>query len=290
MMYYAGFDCSLLSLGNLTLATSGQTDAVVDLTAVSGTDQNGDSTTRHFHYSDGSGYDVIGEDADSTQRALKYSTHGFWSRLQAAIQAAIAAQSWPGSFSLTWDNSDGSTTWSYTAATFTLTWSAAAGRRLCGFSANQSGSTSYNSDITPDYAISPTLESVSIDGPHEHLDFEPGGIANRIVDDAGIGYSQARTVAPLIREWKQEHETKAKTFRLSAASTHPWSLQALFEHCRKGFLFLVYDGFSSSFTTEAFSLHGDSVAWRPFRASTAIDTLFHVHFKAYLEGRVVGGA
>jgi hypothetical protein len=165
--------------------------------------------------------------------------------------------------------------------TFSLTWSSATGRALCGFSADQSGASSYTGTVVPTYVIKPTLDAVSLPTPN----FEPDNIAAHAVADDGSGFGTERYVSPIYRDWVQQFEVKAKTQRLFAASTHPWTLQHLFEHCRGRWPFLVISGFGSdSSSNEAFSLRTEGTSWKPDRASFMDDAQFHVPFKTVVEG------
>lgn len=295
--YWAGFDISELTLGTLTMATSGQSDVVITFSSMTGTDQNSASTSLMFpgpNVGDagedyGDGWDFVGEDPDSTVRLETYADVPLWEVLQAALRAEATTQSWPSPTNITCSQSGttGRGTITYSAQ-ITLTFSLAAGRRFLGYSADQTGSSSYTSDITPDYIILPTALATS----DPTTNYEPAGVANHMQSDDGAGFGVSRTVAPLYRDWTQIYENKAKTLRLAApdgttAGDHPWTFQALIEHCRGRFPFIVTGGFGEGYD-EAFHLRteGTNLDWRGIRASPGNDAQFNIPFRCSVVGKV----
>lgn len=279
MMYYASYDVALLALGNITLATSGKPNVVVNISAVTSTDAHSVASSlflSHVHHG------VTGEDPAASTRFAHYAQLAFSDALQAAIQTEATAQGWTsvGSIDVSVANATGIWTFTYGSA-FTLAWSTAAGAHFMSFASasTTSSATSHAGTITPTYAVSPTLDGVS----DPSVDYEPSAIAERVVADSGDGFGISRSVSPLYRDWLQQYETKAKTLRRSADSTHPWTLQDLFEHCRTAYPFVVEGGFGSS-AIEVFSLRSEGASWKPQRASPGNDTQFHVPFQTIVEG------
>jgi hypothetical protein len=123
------------------------------------------------------------------------------------------------------------------------------------------------------------------------MNYEPQSIANHLQTDAGEGFGISRSVSPVWRDWYQQFETKAKTYRVSAdagdtAGDHPWTLQHLFEHCRGEYPFLVVEGFNESSSIEVFALRTEGTPFVPQRAAPAWDAYFHVPFRCSVIGQV----
>lgn len=280
MIYCASLDTTLLTLGTLTLTTAGKSDAVVTLgNASSATGNNGTILTHACAMSS-----FVSQGQRGAARFSEMSDQSLATALQVLCQAALTSSSWtsPGGFTVTWSKTTGKFTFAYTTANFTMAWSLADGRKFCGFSASQSGAATYTSDRVPTYVIAPTLDKAS----NDTTNYEPTGIASRATADDGTGFGIARYESPLRRDWVQEFETKEKSIRLSAASTHPWTFQDLFEHCRTVFPFIVVDGFNDDSYYECFTLREDGCVFNPDRATPGNDTQFHHSLKCHVEGRV----
>lgn len=279
--YFAGFDVSLLTLGTMTIATAGESNAVVTLNGITGT--AGDSSTSSL-YSHTIGLStIVGDDPDATARFQNWNANSFDTDLQTAMRAAATTASWatPNGLSASYDSGTGLYTLGYTT-TFSLTFSVAAGRNLLGYSGTQSGGSSYLSDQTPTYVVAPTLTN-GVSEPTSN--YEPGNIASRATADDGTGYGISRTTSPLYRDWIQQYETRAKTLRLDVASTHPWSFQHLFEHCRTVYPVIVINGgFNDAFPYLAGYLREDGVQFKPERATPGNDLQWHIPFKIHVEG------
>lgn len=289
MLYFLGFDNSLLSLGTITLATAGETDVVVNMSSgVSGTDQNSASSTLFWHYEHSNGSSKVrGVDPDQTTHVAEYSSTSYTAALQAALRAEATTQTWasPNDIDVTINTTTGIITIAFTA-TITVTFSAAAGRNLLGFSSSpQSGASSYVGDQTPKYIIDPTVDGASDCTP----DYEPPGVASASVANDGQVYGISRTVSPIYRDWVQQYETKAKTLRVAAASTHPTTLQALFEHCRCDYAFVVADGGFNNSNDECFMLRDDGAHFdsASARATPGNDSQFNIPFRTIVLGEMV---
>lgn len=278
MLYAAGFDVSTLSrlgtsLGNVTLTTAGKSDVVVDVSAITAATPSGVSLFFHGDLASSQGAQTV----SNSLRLATYSTFGFATELQTALQAEATTQSWttPSGLTVAWSSTTGKYTIAYSVANFTITAANDLTGDLLGFSGAQSGAQTYTSDQTPYLIINPTLGSVS----EPTTNYEPGSIASFAVADDGTGYGIARTEGPLYKDWTQEYETKEKTLRLSQASTHPMTFQALFEHCRTVYPFYVVGGgFNESFN-EIFFLREDGAHFTPERATPGNDAQFHIPFK-----------
>lgn len=286
-MYYAGYDLSQLTLGNMTLATAGESNVVVGLESTTDTDANSDTTSKFFHFAGASGADaeVTSQDASAAQRLLTWAPAGFVDRLETVTQGLAIIAGWSNfaDISISIAPATGLVTIAYSPATFSVTFSSTAAANFLGFSGNLSGSTSYTSDQTPTYCINPGQDLVSVEPGLDGFNYEPDAIANLLVSDSGEPYAMARDTAPLYRDWVQQYETRARSFRLAAASTHPWTHQHLHEHCRGGFPFLVYNLFYGDAASEVFMLRTESTQWRPRRAAPAWD-VYHVDYRALVVG------
>lgn len=285
MMYLAGFDVSTLSLGTLTIATGGESDAVVTLASVTTTriDSAG-STSLFFPTGNQLVFSITSEDSAAATRLGSFGQRGWINALQGALQAAAATASWADwtDISLVFNANTGLVTADFSAV-WSLTWTAAAGRAICGFSGNQSGAATYVGSVVPTYCIKTTLSASS----HSTPNFEPSNVANHIVSDNGQGFGVSRYVAPLCRDWVQEWETPEKTERLRAESTHPFTFEHLVQHCRGEYPFAVASGgFGNDSITEVFSLRTDGTSWNPQRASPDSGVAFHLPFKTYVEGYI----
>ena len=285
MMYYVAFDADAASLGTLTITRSAFSDVVVDLDDITATSVGGTSgATIFFH----AVYDsvninqrVTGQDRDSTIKLTHYARTSYGVALTIALRLGASGAGWsnPNDLTASHNAATGIYTISHTSAigyAFSLT----AGRQLLGFTSLTSGgaATSHVGTAIPTYSISPTLQFVSLDTPN----YEPRGIGNHIETDLGTGGGTSRSVAPLYRRFRQEYETKEKTRREFAASTHPYTFQHMREDCRGHNAFMVYDGFAS--TIEVFSFRTDSTHWESNRHGDGNDLQYWIDFDCVVEG------
>jgi hypothetical protein len=284
-MYSVAFDAadSDVSYGTLTVATAGKTSIVITFANLTATSMDATTTSSvFFHYDTISNLRITSQDPLGTTRRGEIATSPFAAAINAAMFTAATANSWssPSSLVMGFNTSTGIYTFSYTT-TFSLTWTVAAGRALCGFSANQSGASSYTGTVVPTFTLLPTLDAVCLNTPN----YEPDSIATHVVADDGGGFGTERYVSPIYRDWVQQFEVKAKTMRASAASTHPYTFQHLIEHARGRWPFIVLRGFGSDTALdEVFSLRTESTSWKPDRASFMDDAQFHIPFKTVVEG------
>lgn len=286
MMYYVAFDTAALSLGTLTLTRSAFSDVEVDLDDVSTTAVDGTSTGTIFFHAVGSdtAQRVTGEDPDGTIKLTHYARQPFALALQKALRDEATAESWTNASSITVTHSTttGFYTISIAAAAYNvaLAFSLTVGRQLLSFASLTSASaSSHTGTIVPSYAISATLPSVSMDTPN----YEPRGIANHVETDLGTGGGTSRSVSPLYRRFRQEYETKEKTRREFAASTHPWTFQHMREWCRGQYAFMIIDGFGAG-TNEVFSFRTDSTSFDSQRHGEGNDAQYWIDFDCVVEG------
>lgn len=154
---------------------------------------------------------------------------------------------------------------------------------LFGFSdVSLSGAATHTSDITPWGIIRPVLSDVS----EPTTNYEPESIAIQAVSAGNSVVGLQRSTVPLYRDWTQQYESKAKSLRLHAIASHPFTHQELFETHRTSIPFVVQSGFAEQLD-EVFYLRSDGSAWKPERATAANDTQFHVPYKTVVAGQLV---
>lgn len=291
MLYVVGFDASTLALGTITLETAGKSDVVVDLSAMVGATATLGTSSRFFLLPDGGALSYYPQNTPGAvaETMTDWSKVPFCRELRSRIRAGMTTNSWttPSAFDITYNYATNQFTFSYSPATFAMTFSVTAGHQLFGYlGISLSGATSYASDRIPYYVIAPSLPRVSDATPN----FEPSGIGSHVVPDAPVaGYGVSRMYSPLYRDWVQKFETLERSQRLYASSIRPYTFQQLFEECRGHNLFLVYDGWaapptinSALCTAEVFALRNDGLAWaaKDSRASSNNDVQFHHRFMA----------
>ncbi len=289
MLYLASFDVvdenTLHGFGTITLSTAGETDVVVTLSSITGTDSDGNTGATQFWVYQSSEYYCV-DQSRYAQTRFPHIAKASWAKaVDLALKAEAVSEGWAAkvptcSFSL----STGFYTISVATVNSAVAWSTAGGRKLFGFSGDSSSAASHVGTVTPLFVINPTLASVS----DPTLNYEPDAIGSRVTTDSGSGTGLARRVSPLYRDWRQEYETKEKTMRLQAASTHPWTFQDLHEHCRGIFPFVTYDaGFhSTSDTGEVFTFREEGIAFVPERATPGNDAQLHLAFRCIVEGNM----
>lgn len=247
MFYAAGFDASKLPLGTLTMATAGKTSIVLNLsTGVLGNDASSATTSKFFHLHNftttAAFVDLYGENRSNLLPT--WSGVCYIRALRTALRAAATTNSWtsPSGIDCTISLTTGFITISYPTANFSLTWSLKAGRDLLGFSADQSGATSFTGTQVPDYLLKPNLDFCS----DITRFYESGSIATRAVPDDAIseGFGMSRGRAPLYCEWTQQYlpENLVDDTSVSLSSTTPFNMARLRKHCRGHFPFMIYNG------------------------------------------------
>ncbi len=290
MLYLAAFDVveanSFYGFGTLTVSTAGESDVVVTLGSVTATSVDGDAGATTFWTWDDATASCVDQSPHAQTRFGSFAAITWAAALEDALQAAATAAGWAAKVpSVSLSTTTGFYTFTVATVNSAWAWSTANGRALFGFSGNSSSAASHVGTRTPLYAINPSLPSVS----DPSLNYEPDAIGNRVASDNGAGFGLARRVSPLYRDWRQEYETKEKTMRLQAASTHPFTFQHLFEHCRGVYPFAVYDGgfHETESTAEVFTFREEGIPFVPERATPGNDAQLHVPFRCVVEGNLV---
>jgi hypothetical protein len=293
--YFASFDVAnaLDAFGTVTVSSPDGADVVVNMATLTSSTFTGGNTTSVYNHSNISLVGFTGEDLRLTGHlSSSFAAATFGGRLASALNTAATAASWAhaGSFTVTLDATTLLYTIVYGTGMTQVAFSTASGRKLLGYAANfgpvsaGAAQTSVVATRTPNFVISPTLPAVSMSTPN----YEPTGIASQAASDSGEPFGISRTISPLYRDWTQQYETKAKTLRLAAAASHPFTFQELFERCRTVLPFIVVNGFGESYD-EMFYFRADGASMSKSaiqRASDANDAQFHVSFGCLVIGNL----
>ncbi len=293
MFYTAAVDIveanALYAFGTLTMdnGAAAGTAVVLTLGSITSTSVAGAAGATIFWVWDEGDFTCVGSDRHAASKFTHFSEATWAKAVDAALKAAALVAGWDAAnvpfctFSTTTGFYAFGTTGG-SASTTSLAWSTANGRKLFGFSGDSALAASHTGTLTPLFVISPTVQAAS----DPSLLFEASGIASRAVGDDGRGFGLDRYVAPLHRDWTQEHETLAKTMRLEAASAHPFTFQALHERCRGKLPFIVAAGgwAESESSPLVFSFRRDGMAWRPEPATPGTVGYWSIPFRCVQEG------
>ena len=293
-MYTAAFDIAeasqLYGFGTLTMdnGAAAGTAVVLTLGSITSTSVAGDAGATRFWVWDEGDFTVRGSDRYAADKYQHYSAATWAKAVDTELKAAALAAGWnvaniPYCTFSTTNGVYAFGTGGGSASDISLAWSTDNGRALFGFADDVAiGETPHTGTLTPLFVIRPTIAGVT----DPTVLFEPGGIASRAACDDGRGFGLDRYTSPLHRDWVQQHETLAKTIRLEAATSHPFTFQALHEHCRGKLPFLVGDCDWGEDETEplVFSFRPDGMAWRPEPATPRTVASWHIPFRCVQEG------
>ena len=290
MLYAAAFDLrdGRQGFGTVTFSSSGATDFELDLTEdVVGDGLSG--ATRVFnHY----GFEqVIGEDFNAiTTATFGLSGVPFGVAMTEAMRDAAGDAGWS-DFTELLCAFDGTTyAFSYGGHAFSaIAFSNGATRRLFGFAANFSGSSSTVTGTTlPSFIIQPVLDGVTFERTDGYI-YEPTGISSAAPSASGMQYGLFRARTPLFRNWVQQAEPREKVLHGQATSAHPGTHQQLFEACRSVYPFIVIDGFGDDYSY-LFRLRPEGSIWsedtcKRMRGDLD-DALFTIRYRAQQIGQI----
>lgn len=294
--YIASFDLQdpRNAFSTIQLATSGKTTISINLLSDVDSDVvSADSlarTTVFNHAERGLGVTVAEDRAASTPMSLTHSNTSLGDVVQNHLHDAATTAGWGAAASdiaFVYSETDLTYTLSY-SATVSITFGSAETAYLFGFTTlTLTGSSSYVSTITPWGVIRPTLPAVS----SPTTNYEPETIAAQAVSNSGAVSGISRQTSPIYRDWTQQYETKQKTLRLSADSSHPFTHQEMFEAVRTGLPFVIIDGgFNSEddeiYNKEVFYLRAEGSFFKPERATDSNDAQFHVPYKTVVAGYI----
>ena len=233
---------------------------------------------------------AVGEDSEENAGlSFTAATQSFGALIQQRIRQGAVAASWLNGNTLTcsYDTATMRYTFGYGGTLLHINFSNTATARLFGFSGSWSGSSSsITGDIVPSFAIQPSLSDVTTNDV-EGVNYGADGISMQGVSEYGSVFGITRECAPIFRDWTQQSEPKAKTQRLAAASTHPFTHQELFERCRSVHPFVVVDGFGDGHDYVC-KLRPDSSMWSTSACKRAggemDDALFDVSYNTQVLG------
>lgn len=227
-----------------------------------------------------------------------------YTAFSAALKAALDADSTlSGTYTVTWNGTTGYTISVTGSSSLTLsfaTTTAAHGtrmQRILGFSADQSGATSYSSDVRPYFMIIPAIQ-----GRSELSDeYEPPDIAMEDVADDGTaeltsryeGDDESDDDGEVWLDWTQNAETETGpsvfsgegtfVFKRQATSAVPWTYQHAFKHMRRGHHpFLVLDGSEKAVC----QIRADGASFTPRRFAGTDQPFWTIPFRTRLLGRI----
>lgn len=216
------------------------------------------------------------------QSATGTGTYDDWATRMATFLNDVSGGA--GTYTVTWSTAQVKYTIDYDNGNFSLTFASfdvttATGHlaAILGFSSNRTGAASYSSQITPYYAIATTAGGKS----RVEDDYEPDGVATDSEADSGASFGISRTTSPKYHDFALPIESKAKTYKRSAAAV-PWTYEHFWEHARTVEPFSLYDGTNH----EVFRLRADGASFRPQRVIADVDTLWDIPFRCRLVGRI----
>lgn len=183
-----------------------------------------------------------------------------------------------GPWTVTWSDTTGGYTISR-GTNFTLSFSTDADLRLraaIGMTGNRSGDNDYTSQEVPKYVL------ISAIGARSQMSnvYEPDGIVEEAVSDAGDAYGTALRTDELYSDWVQAFESKAATFTRDATVSHDWCWQAFFAHHRGTHPFGVLGpAGGDEETNPCYKLRAEGAFFRPTRVAADDDTYFSIPFR-----------
>lgn len=281
MFYAACFDVAdtLANYGTITFSTSGKSNAVVTISALGNGNTYGDLQNWLNPVLTGGWLSVDWRDTNLLRAQAGVS---FPAQVQSALRAAATVSSWtsPSNITVTFNATTNPPRYEFAYPTgFTaITFSQTSGRNLLGFSGNFSGSSALvTGTLTPSTVIVPSQPGASMVTP----DYEPKPLGGVGCAGNGTVFGVHRYTSEILRDWFQQYETKAKTYR-EFAGGGALSFQGLYEAARHAYPFAVCNGFGQSYH-EAFFLR--DARFSPKRASPGNDAQFHIPFHAVVAGR-----
>lgn|GEM_PF-2629032 len=224
---------------------------------------------------------------DGVSMFTDHAAASFASALSTAIETERLANGWANGFSVSFADDRITIARSGGAWTFTITWTNLAGRRVCGFEADQTtpATSTFTSTQTPTYWINATQDGRSLD---REGNYEADGIAALAISaSATQSAGTSRGTAPKFRSWFQHFEIKRKVFKASANGTDLWTFEHLWEHCRCELPFMVNDGVEVMACV--FTAEGAVFANKQRSGGPSDDIHFNVPFTVWLAGTITGG-
>ena len=283
LYWVAGFDLAALSESfSLTFSRSGETPFTIGVAEIAAEDDTVLSTSKCL-VSHAIQFSLVADQYGNTPFVATWSQHPLHSLLLLAIQTAADAAGWTS----TWSVSQTASTWAYniwdtTSTDFAVAFANNTTRRILGFAddTDLSSEYTYTGTNTPTYSLLSTASCLS-DVTDE---YEPGNVAGLAVSDGGDAYGVARTQSPIYMDFTLQFESQAKSFVRCAATSHPWTFQHLFQHCRTVYPFGVNYLDLNGTDIPVLTMRPDGSSWAPRRAAPDWNAYWHIDFKCLLNG------
>jgi len=280
MFYSPSFDCTEVAgnYGSVTFGTSGKTSVTITIASLANVNYYAQTQPWINHVLSSQ---WLGQDLRQSRLLSAQPGETVASQTQIRLRAEAALNSWtsPTSITVTFNTSVNPPiyTFAYPTAFTSISFSTSMARQTYGFSGNFSGSSASVSGTTkPFWIVIPSTDGAS----NSTGNYEPETRGSLGVSSGGAVYGVMPTANMICRDWVQEYETKAGTYREFASGQ--MTLQAIFERARSSYPFAVCNGFGDTYN-EAFFLK--STAFTARRASPGNDDQFHVPFQCIVAGR-----
>lgn len=282
MAYFASFDTVRGGAGTVTLATPGKTSIVINLTTF-WTESGAVKTT--FNHWVNAAFSTFGPYGELPLKGVLPS-QSFLSAIQTTAQAQATTLAWasPGTISVGFNTTTWRVTFAYPTGFSAINFSNTETRRLFGFAGNFSGaSSSVVGTETPKYVIIPTINGAS----SASIIYEDDATSSNASSAGGRPYGLSRSGTMRRREWVQQYESKARTYRMfAAAPPNEFTYQHLFEACRTGLPFGVYEGFDPGENPlHAYQFRPNAESFRAKPATPGNANQFHIPFDTFAIGR-----
>jgi hypothetical protein len=279
MAYFSSFDVTQIGASTITLSTAGKSSIAVNIASLTSPVSLGETAFDHV-FNHVVSRDWAGFGPNNDFQLLTSCSYSFMFAVQLYLRSAASLASWtsPNSIALSINTTTWHMTIAYPTALTAITFGNTETRRLFGFSGNFAGSSaSVTGSEVPKYIIVPEVDGAS---SATHV-YEQDDVSSVAYSAGGRGYSMSRGSNPHLRDWTQQYETKAKTFRkFAAAAPNETTYQLLFENCRLGYPFGVYGGFGEE-QYQAYILRSGGEAFSAKPATPGNANQFHIPFKAY---------
>lgn len=288
--YSASFDIDDPKYGFSTIALSRSGSSTISVNIGNLTGTTGDASyvynTVFNHYptplSDALGPDAV-ENAGLANTQVAYS---FAFLVQSYLRSAATVAGWPSPNNITVSFSTSTLryTIAHSGALTAITFGNGLTGSLFGMSNFSGSSSSVVGANLPRHIIQPILDDVST--TNDGVMYEPRGIAATARLSNGRQFSLTRPCVPIYRDWTQQFENKARTYRLNNVS-HGYSHQQLFEDCRSVHPFVLVDAFNDGFDS-VYYLRSDGADFGKGVVQRAggseDDAQFHVAYRTQLVG------
>jgi len=278
MAYFSSFDVSRIGASTITLSTPGESNISVNIATMKSPVSLGETAYNTvFNHVVSRDWPGFGPDLDFP---LLFKSYSFMVAVQLYLRSAASTATWtsPNSIALSINTTTWHLTIAYPTGLTAITFGNTETRRLFGFGGNFSGSSSsVTGSEVPKYILVPDCDGAS---SASHI-YEQEAISSSAYSGGGRGYALSRGSNKRMRDWTQQYEPKARTFRKAAAAVpDEFTFEQLFENCRAGHPFGVYGGFGEE-QYQAYILRNGGESFRANPATPGNSNQFHIPFKTY---------